>query len=332
MTIPHPPAMEAKALLAAIVESSDDAILSKSLDGAISSWNSAAERMFGYRASEVIGQSISILIPQDRLPEEIAIISKIGSGERIANFETVRRRKDGTLLDLSVTISPVRNDSGLIVGASKIARDVTANRRAADRQALLLREMDHRIKNLFAVTSGLISLSARTATSAASLAADLSGRISSLARAHDLTLPDLTREATGAVATTTTALLKAILQPHDDASSSRIVIAGCDVPVGPRALTSLALLLHEFTTNAAKYGALSTPPGRVHIEVAAENGMLAITWTERNGPKLGPDRVEGFGSTLERASILGLDGAVDRDWNQDGLTITMKIPLQSIAR
>jgi PAS domain S-box-containing protein len=333
MTILHRPVMEAKALLAAIVESSDDAILSKTLDGAISSWNNAAERMFGYRASEVIGKSIRILIPEDRLPEEITILSKIESGERVANFETVRRRRDGTLLDLSVTVSPVRNDSGLIIGASKIARDITANRRVADHQALLLREMNHRIKNLFALTSGLISLSARAATSAASLAADLSGRISSLARAHDLTLPDLSREVMSDVATTTTALLKAILEPHDDVSSSRIVIVGCDVPVGPRALTSLALLLHEFTTNAAKYGALSTPFGRLRINVAAEGGILEVVWIERGGPKLGPDpAAEGFGSTLERASIRGLDGEINRSWAEDGLTINMTIPLQSLAR
>ncbi len=116
--------------LAAIVESSDDAIVSKNLDGVIESWNSGAERLFGYTASEVIGQSILILIPTDRHSEEPVILERIRRGERVEHYETVRRHKDGRLIDVSLTISPVHDHNGRVIGASKIARDITERKRA----------------------------------------------------------------------------------------------------------------------------------------------------------------------------------------------------------
>ena len=124
--------IDVKAKLAAIVENSDDAIISKDLDGIVTSWNPGAERLFGYSAREAIGQPITLIIPSERLYEEPGILARIRRGERIEQFETVRRRKDGTLLHISLTVSPVRNDRGEIVGASKIARDVTARIRAQE--------------------------------------------------------------------------------------------------------------------------------------------------------------------------------------------------------
>lgn len=118
-------APESGAHLAALVEGSDDAIVSKGLDGIITSWNPAAERLFGYSADEIIGQSILTLIPEERHSEESAIIERIKAGDRVQHFETVRRRKDGSLVDLSITVSPVRRADGAIIGASKIARDIT---------------------------------------------------------------------------------------------------------------------------------------------------------------------------------------------------------------
>jgi PAS domain S-box-containing protein len=119
--------------LASIVASSDDAIFSKNLNGIVTSWNAAAERIFGYTADEIIGRSITLLIPPERLGEEVTILSRLGRGERIDHFETVRQRKDGTRLDVSVTISPVKNARGKVIGASKIARDITRRRNARKR-------------------------------------------------------------------------------------------------------------------------------------------------------------------------------------------------------
>lgn len=129
----HRQASATRARLAAIVESSDDAIVSKSLDGVIMSWNASAERLFGYAAAEAVGRPITMIIPPDRIDEEPDILDRIRRGERIDHFETIRQHKDGTPLDISLTVSPIVDDRGRIVGASKIARDIT-ERRMLERQ------------------------------------------------------------------------------------------------------------------------------------------------------------------------------------------------------
>ncbi|OAI56325.1 hypothetical protein AYO49_04545 [Verrucomicrobiaceae bacterium SCGC AG-212-N21] len=134
MTAPHPLPLgfdSPEHFLSAIIDSSDDAIITKSLEGIVTSWNPSAERLFGYTAKEMIGQPVLILIPEDRREEEPMILAKLRRGERVDHFETKRRNKDGTLLDISLTISPVKNRAGEIVGASKIARDITAQKQAA---------------------------------------------------------------------------------------------------------------------------------------------------------------------------------------------------------
>ena len=133
---------QASNLLAAIVDSSDNVIISKNLDGIITSWNTTAQRVFGYSAKEAIGAHITLIIPKDRLPEEDGIISRVKRGERIEHFDTVRQRKDGTLIDISLTISPVRDSSGRIVGASKVAREITDRKRAERSTALLAAIVD----------------------------------------------------------------------------------------------------------------------------------------------------------------------------------------------
>jgi PAS domain S-box-containing protein len=138
--------------LAAIVESSEDAIVSKDLDGVIATWNQGAERLFGYKAEEVIGWPITVLIPPDRLSEEPEILARIRRGERVEHFETVRRRKDGSLVDISLTISPVRDEQGRIVGASKIARDITDRKEFEAR----LSDSERRLKELLAAIPAAI--------------------------------------------------------------------------------------------------------------------------------------------------------------------------------
>jgi PAS domain S-box-containing protein len=128
--------------LAAIVDSSDDAIVSKTLDGIVQSWNGSAERLFGYAAEEIIGRSIRIIIPADRQDEEDEVLRKIRAGERVDHFETVRRRKDGSEIDISLTVSPVRDEDGRVIGASKIARDISRQKavEAALRSAIEVKD------------------------------------------------------------------------------------------------------------------------------------------------------------------------------------------------
>jgi PAS domain S-box-containing protein len=156
--MPKFPPVEPAAHLAAIIQSSDDAIVSKDLNGVILSWNPAAERIFGYAADEVIGKSIQIIIPEDRRAEEIEVLAKVSAGAGVDHYETIRRRKDGSLIDISLTVSPIRNSTGKIVGASKVARDITERKRLAQAEhAHLIRERTfqteaNRIKDQFLAT------------------------------------------------------------------------------------------------------------------------------------------------------------------------------------
>src|ERR1041384_4693701 len=137
----QPTFIPADLLYEAIVDSSDDAIVSKNLQSIVMSWNKAAERMFGYTAEEMIGESIVKLLPADRPDEEAGILAQLQRGQRVDHFETKRQRKDGTIIDVSLTISPIRNAEGIIVGASKIARDITAQTEAQRRLAQVNEEL-----------------------------------------------------------------------------------------------------------------------------------------------------------------------------------------------
>ena len=315
--------------LAAIVESSDDAIVAKDLSGTIITWNKGAERLFGYVAEEVIGKPVLILIPTERQHEEPKILSRIRSGERIDHYETVRRRKDGSLVEVSLSVSPIRSLDGRIIGASKIARDITERRLVEQRQRLLLREMNHRVKNLFALASSLITLSARSAETPAELAASVSARLEALARAHALTIPPISGETVETEqATTLHALIRTIVAPFEnDEESSRVRIEGDDVPVSGNAATSLSLLLHEFATNATKYGALATSEGTIDIRCAEEGERFILTWAEHGGSRIQSEPVaEGFGTILSKATAGGhLGGNIEREWRSEGLFLKLSV-------
>jgi PAS domain S-box-containing protein len=178
----------------AIVESSDDAIISKGLDRFIITWNRGAQRLFGYTAKEAIGRPVTMLIPADRPDEEPMILEKVRRGERIEYYETIRQRKDGSLVEISLTVSPIKDQEGNIVGASKIARDISDRRRIQQQQDLLLREMDHRIKNLFALAVSVVSLSGRSASTVQDLINSARDRLTALDRAHALTLSHFARD------------------------------------------------------------------------------------------------------------------------------------------
>jgi PAS domain S-box-containing protein len=324
-------------LLASIVESSDDAIVSKNLNGIITSWNKGAERLFGYAAGEIVGKPITILIPSDRLHEETRILELIRRGERIEHYETVRQRKDGTLVEISLTVSPIKSADGRVIGASKIARDITERRRAQEQQTLLLREMSHRVKNLFAVASGVVTLSARSASTPNAMAKAIRDRLGALTRAHDLTRPGLIDTAEKCSRDTTLhALARTIFSPYliESEDHERVSLNGPELPIGGSAVTSLALLLHEFATNAAKYGALASPSGCVRVDWSAEKDEFALTWKERGGPPVdGQPQCEGFGSLLAHRIVVGqFGGRLFHDWKPEGLTIHLSLPIEQLTK
>jgi PAS domain S-box-containing protein len=318
--------------LAAIVESSDDAILSKDLDGTVRSWNAAAERLFGYAAEEIVGRPVALLVPRDRREEEAAFLTRIRAGERIEHFETLRRRKDCSLVEVSWSVSPLKDATGRIIGASTIVRDITERRRAQERQETLLHEMSHRVKNLFALSSAIVSLSGKAGGSAQDLIKAVQGRLGALSRAHELTLAGLKADNLPAP-TTLLALIRTLVSPFECSPGERVSVTGPEIPVSGDAITPLALVFHELATNAAKYGALSSTDGSIGIELEVIGPELRLTWSERGGPP--PDsslRTDGFGTRLIDGTVTGqLRGTVAREWPRDGLVVVMTMPMASLG-
>jgi PAS domain S-box-containing protein len=298
--------------LAAIVESSDDAIVGKTLDGIISSWNRGAERIFGYTAEEAIGQPITLVIPHDRQDEERTILTRIRRGERVDHFETVRQRKNGSPINVSLTVSPVKNAAGVILGASKIARDVTEQKRAQELIATLAREAEHRSKNLLANVLATVKLS--RAETPEALKQAIEGRIQALANVHSLFVE------TRWIGAELTTIAAQELAPYSAKDEKRIRIDGPQVLLDPNAAQSIAVALHELATNAAKYGALSSAEGRVALTwTHAADGRLDLRWTETGGPRVQPPTRQGFGHRVIKQMAAQLKGDVRFDWRAEEL-------------
>jgi PAS domain S-box-containing protein len=492
--------------LSAIVESSEDAILSKNLDGIIQSWNKGAERLFGYSAEETIGQPVLMLIPPDRHDEEPDILARIRRGEHVDHFETVRRRKDGSLIDISLTISPVRDAKGNIVGASKIARDISRYRRTQDalqqqsrrlatlnsiakmvasdldpqrvvqlvtdvatelsgarfgaffynvtgdngeslqlytlsgapRSAfekfgmprntaifgptfrgegpvrsddiradprygksaphygmpaghlpvvsylavpvvsragevlgglffghdqpgvftqesqdlitgiashaaialdnarlyhatqqevaqrkraeeakdLLLQEIKHRVKNTLGTVQAIASQTFRAAPREERDA--FGARLRAMSEAHDL----LTNQDWGDVSVR--ALVERAIAPFNP---ERFTLTGDTANIGASRALLLAMVVHELSTNAVKYGALSVPGGKVTMTWRGQDGRLAMTWQESDGPPVSPPGRKGFGTNLIERALRGEQGAARFDFLAEGLGVRLELPI-----
>ena len=298
--------------LASIVESSDDAIVSKNLDGIITSWNRGAERVFGYTADEAIGRPITIVIPEDRHSEERDILSRIRRGERIDHFETIRQRKHGSRIVASLTISPVKNAEGKIVGASKIARDITEQKRAQELIATLAREAEHRSKNLLANVQAAVNLS--QADTPEGLKHAIEGRIQALANVYSLFVE------TGWTGAELSSIASRELAPYTEPTEKRVSLSGPPVLLEPSAAQAIAVTLHELATNAAKYGALSVANGRLALDWTHQaDGPLKLRWSEAGGPIVKTPTRKRFGTRIIERMIAQLNGTTNIDWRAEGL-------------
>jgi two-component system, chemotaxis family, CheB/CheR fusion protein len=316
---------EERARLAAIIDSSHDAIIGHSLDRTITSWNAGAQELFGYTSEEAIGKPLSILVPEDQPDDVPQILERLARGEHIVQFESHRAAKGGKPVDVSITISPVRDASGAMMGAATIARDASERRRSEELRALLVDELNHRVKNTLATVQSIAAQSLKGISEGESRET-FDARLVSLSWTHDLLARDSWESAS------LRDLLLQELEPYRAEDGTRFVVDGPDFGLRPKAALALGLALHELATNAAKYGALSTPQGRVRVTWDVGNasapGALRLKWAETGGPPVKNTGHKGFGSVLiERGLALELDARVELDFGPGGLGCTIEIPL-----
>ena len=321
---------QARSRLAALVESAQDAIISHSLDGNVTSWNDGAWRLFGVTATEAMGQPMPALV-RDALPWDWSdMLEQLGRGEQLPSFECSGTAADGHPIEVSVTISSMRVADGRIAGVSLVARDISARRAAEQRAALLLGELDHRVKNILAIVSAVITQTLKTTKTPEAFAAEIGGRVQAIAKAHSL----LTQSGHGEVSLRV--ILQTELAPYDRGAGN-VAVTGQDVALTPRAGLALAMAVHELASNAAKYGALSTTAGQLTVAwdilpgagaPEAEPALLKLTWTEAGGPAVSPPTRRGFGTTLiERALTHEIDAEVSREFLTGGLLCTIAVSL-----
>ena len=309
--------------LGAIVESSYDAIISKNPSGVILSWNKRAERLFGYTAEEAVGQHVSILIPQDRKNEEPGIIERIRRGERIDHYETPRQRKDGTQVEISLTVSPVRNSQGLVIGAYKIARDNSERKRADEAKDLLPHEIKHRVKNTLGTVQAIAAQTFREGPRHER--ESFTGRLRGLSNAHDL----LTQQDWDHVSLRD--MIQRALAPFQKNRTARFSVSGPDAILSANPALLLATAIHELATNAVKYGALSNETGAISvtwtIEGACDTRKLALAWRESGGPPVGAPERKGFGSTLIERALQQEQGHSCFDFRPEGVICQLEMKL-----
>jgi len=311
---------EAAQWLSAVVESCDDAIVSKTLDGVFLTWNQAAVRIFGYAPEEAIGKPATILIPPERQHEEVLILDSIRKGQRVETFETVRVRKDGALVHISLTVSPVRNSAGEVIGASKIARAITERKRNQERINTLAREAEHRTKNILASVQAIVRLS--DASSVEDLKQTILNRFKALADVHAFLVEG---ERSG---NELRRLVESALGVYSSPEDGRATIVGPSSLLSPEVAQVLAITLQELATNAAKYGALSDRAGRIHVEWTTAPESFTLMWKETGGPPVQQPTRRGFGTVATQRLVESyLKGNLRFDWQRDGLLCEISLPI-----
>jgi PAS domain S-box-containing protein len=326
-----------------VLDSATDGVYCVDTDGVTTMCNAAFLRMLGIaREQDAIGRRLHDVIHHSHpdgspYPKEECPIYRTARDGVPAHVEyELFFRLDGSSFPVEYWVNPIRRD-GARQGAVCTFIDITERRRAQEQQSLMLRELSHRIKNLFAITGGMIALSARTASTPKEYAASLGGRLDALALAHDLILPAAPGEdGPQAEPARLDDLLEKILSPYagkpNSADSVRVSMGGPPVALGPQTVTTFALIIHELATNAAKYGALSVEEGRLRITWTCDAEFLALKWQEIGGPPVaGAPTTEGFGTVLSNHSVrVQLGGSLAHDWNATGLSVELAAPLERL--
>ena len=244
------------------------------------------------------------------------------------------RRADGIYRWTLGRALPLRDDGGTIVRWFGTCTDIHEQKQASEEREVIAQELSHRIKNIFAVISGLIGFAARAKPELKGVAEDLRDRIASLGRAHDFVRPHSAQSRPQAAQNSLRGLLNELFRPYQSSDDQRITITGGDIDIDDRSATPLALLFHELATNATKYGALVNHDGRIAVDIISSDTAVTLRWTENGGPPVSaPASTAGFGSQLmEMSAARQLGGTVTRDWRTKGLVVTIVIPKSAFSR
>jgi PAS domain S-box-containing protein len=309
-----------------LLESAPNGFVLVDGQGTIKLVNASTEKLFGYQRRELTGKRVEFLVPEQHVDahrslrvayQERPTVRLMGLGQDLSG-----RRKDGTEFPVEIGLNPVGQDGEQAVLATVI--DISARKHAEEHQRLIVGELEHRTRNLLAVVQAIIGNSLKDAKTVAEAQHVLDGRMKALAQAYAI-LSNAAWEG---------ASLEQILNQQLFTDSKRVVVDGCDIMVSPRAAQQFALIIHELSTNALKYGALSGSAGRVSIKgsINRVNGseQFIFSWKESDGPRVSPPTRKGFGSAilLDAARLFG--SHVSMNYAPEGLDYRLEIDLKSI--
>ena len=281
--------------------------------------------------SNPVGKTFREVIPNGA-QEWVDIYDKV-----MATGESIRLEGEVATLARTMELFAFRFDEAGAHKLGVIFLNISQRKLHEEQQDLLLKEMDHRVMNLFAIVGGMVTLSARSATTSKELAATIQGRLGALASAHQLIRPRHSAAQANKRETTLGELVRKLISPYADpegtGDGARTEINGPEIVVGADAATNVALVVHELATNAAKYGALSAAGGRVQVSWVVAKGRLTLSWKEIGGPTITtPPQREGFGSVLARKSVSGqLAGDLAFHWIPDGLLVVLSAETERLA-
>ncbi|MGE7417491.1 sensor histidine kinase [Methylobacterium tarhaniae] len=311
-----------EAFTARLLAASRDSIQVLALDGTVQ-WLTEAGRL----DAAAIGSTWAASWPEpgDRIAAEVALAAARAC--RTGRFRAPSGPREA-MRWWDVVVSPIQGPDGIPERLLAVARDVTEAHRAEEQQALLMQEMAHRLKNTLALVQAVAAQTLRSAPSLESAMDAFNGRLMALSDAHDVLIRGAWAEADLA------AVVEGAMAPHIDAMDGRFAAAGPRVGLGPRSVLTLSLMLHELATNAAKYGALSSPTGRVAVTWALAGeaeAMLHLRWEESGGPPVVPPRRGGFGSRLiERSLVHSFGGRVSLRFPREGAVMDLEAPLAAM--
>jgi PAS domain S-box-containing protein len=324
---------DSEAWLKLLLNSAAEGVYAVDRDGVTILCNSAFFSMLGIdNEADALGHKLHDVIHHTR-PDgstypraECPIYRTAQTGEPAHVVGESFIRLDGSAFPVEYWVRPIIKD-GELQGAVCTFNDVTERQRAQERQEILVRELDHRVKNLFSIVTAIVGLSSRSAGSVRELADDIKGRVLALAAAHELARPS---GDTASGSTTVNDLANKVLAPHINAEE-RVLISGPPVHISAAQASGLALVLHELATNAVKYGAFSNDSGTVRLSWLRSADLLSLEWVETGGPQItGPPARKGFGTILaNRTATSTLRGRITHDWKSQGLSVRLSMPLIS---